>query len=91
MDDIEIQKSIQERLKSEHGDVVRMQSHDAPDWFGDGWMTLAIRRAASAASSCSLVASGLTFSVVMTFPFLSWQWACACFRHAEARFMHGLG
>ena len=38
MDDIEIQKSIQERLKSEHGDVVRMQSHDAPDWFGDGWL-----------------------------------------------------
>jgi hypothetical protein len=38
MDDIEIQKSIQERLKSEHGDVVRMKSHDAPDWFGDGWL-----------------------------------------------------
>ena len=31
-------KSIQERLKKEHGDIIRIQSHEAPDWFGDGWL-----------------------------------------------------
>jgi hypothetical protein len=38
MGDEEIHKSIQERLKKEHGDIIRIQSHEAPDWFGDGWL-----------------------------------------------------
>jgi hypothetical protein len=38
MDDEEIDKRIWEHLKKEHGNIVRIQSHDAPDWFGDGWL-----------------------------------------------------
>ena len=38
MGDEEIHKSIQERLKKEHGDINRIQNHEAPDWFGDGWL-----------------------------------------------------
>ena len=38
MGDEEIRKSIQERLKKEHGDINRIQNREAPDWFGDGWL-----------------------------------------------------
>ena len=38
MGDEEIHKSIRERLKKEHRDINRIQSHEAPDWFGDGWL-----------------------------------------------------
>jgi hypothetical protein len=36
MDDEEIDKSIRERLMKEHGEIVRIQRHEAPDWFGNG-------------------------------------------------------
>jgi hypothetical protein len=38
MDDQEILKIIQERLTRVYGKVVRIQRHDAPEWFGDGWL-----------------------------------------------------
>ena len=38
MDDQEILKIIQERLTRVYGIVVRIQRHDAPEWFGDGWL-----------------------------------------------------
>jgi hypothetical protein len=38
MDNEEIEQHIRERLKEKHGDIVRIQSHDAPDWFGNGWL-----------------------------------------------------
>ena len=37
MDD-EVRRSIDESLKRKHGNIVRLQSHDAPEWFGDGWL-----------------------------------------------------
>ncbi len=36
MDD-EVRRSINESLKKKHGKVVRLQSHDAPEWLGTGW------------------------------------------------------
>jgi hypothetical protein len=38
MENEEIHKAIRERLKSEHGDIVRVHSQNAPKWFGDGWL-----------------------------------------------------
>jgi hypothetical protein len=38
MDEQEILKIIQERLTRIYGKVVRIQRHDAPEWFGDGWL-----------------------------------------------------
>jgi hypothetical protein len=35
--DNELRKSIDESLKRKHGNIVRLQSHDVPEWFGDGW------------------------------------------------------
>ena len=37
MDD-DVRRSIDESLKRKHGNIVRLQSHDAPEWFGDGWL-----------------------------------------------------
>jgi hypothetical protein len=37
MDD-DVRKSIEESLRRKHGNIVRLQSHDAPEWFGDGWL-----------------------------------------------------
>ena len=37
MDD-DVRRSIDESLKRKHGDIVRLQNHDAPEWFGDGWL-----------------------------------------------------
>jgi hypothetical protein len=37
MDD-EVRRSIDESLKRKHGNIVRLQSHDAPEWFGNGWL-----------------------------------------------------
>ena len=37
MDD-DVRKSIEESLKRKHGNIVRLQSHDAPEWFGNGWL-----------------------------------------------------
>ena len=37
MDD-EVRRSIDESLKRKHGNIVRLQSHDAPEWFGSGWL-----------------------------------------------------
>jgi hypothetical protein len=37
MDD-HVRRSIDESLRSKHGNFVRLQSHDAPEWFGDGWL-----------------------------------------------------
>jgi hypothetical protein len=34
----EVRRSIDESLKRKHGNIVRLQSHDAPEWFGNGWM-----------------------------------------------------
>jgi len=34
----EIRRSIEESLKRKHGDIIRLQSHDAPEWFGNGWL-----------------------------------------------------
>jgi hypothetical protein len=34
----EIRRSIEESLKRKHGNIIRLQSHDAPDWFGNGWL-----------------------------------------------------
>ena len=34
----EVRTSIEESLKRKHGNIVRLQSHDAPEWFGDGWL-----------------------------------------------------
>ena len=36
MDD-HVRRSIDESLKRKHGNIVRFQSHDAPEWFGNGW------------------------------------------------------
>jgi hypothetical protein len=38
MDEQEIRKIIQERLTRVYGKIVRIQRHDAPEWFGDGWL-----------------------------------------------------
>jgi hypothetical protein len=37
MDD-DVRRSIDESLKRKHGNIVRLQSHDAPEWFGNGWL-----------------------------------------------------
>jgi hypothetical protein len=37
MDD-DVRRSIEESLKRKHGDIIRLQSHDVPEWFGDGWL-----------------------------------------------------
>jgi hypothetical protein len=37
MDD-EVRTSIDESLRRKHGNIVRLQSHDAPEWFGNGWL-----------------------------------------------------
>ena len=37
MDD-EVRRSIDESLKRKHGNIVQLQSHDAPEWFGGGWL-----------------------------------------------------
>ena len=37
MDD-HVRRSIEESLKRKHGNIVRLQSHDVPEWFGDGWL-----------------------------------------------------
>jgi hypothetical protein len=37
MDD-DVRKSIDESLKRTHGNIVRLQSHDTPEWFGNGWL-----------------------------------------------------
>jgi hypothetical protein len=37
MDD-EVRRSINESLKRKHGNIVRLQSHDAPEWFGESWL-----------------------------------------------------
>jgi len=34
----EFRKSIDESLKTKHGKIVRLQGHDAPEWFGEGWL-----------------------------------------------------
>ena len=34
----EVRRSIDESLKRKHGNIVQLQSHDAPEWFGDGWL-----------------------------------------------------
>jgi hypothetical protein len=34
----DVRKSIDESLKRKHGNIVRPQSHDAPEWFGGGWL-----------------------------------------------------
>jgi len=36
--DNDVRRSIEESLKRKHGNIVRLQSHDAPEWFGDGWL-----------------------------------------------------
>ena len=36
--DNDVRRSIDESLKRKHGNIVRLQSHDAPEWFGDGWL-----------------------------------------------------
>jgi len=38
IDEQEILKIIQERLTRIYGKVVRIQRHDAPEWFGEGWL-----------------------------------------------------
>jgi hypothetical protein len=38
MDDQEIYKFIQERLARIYDKIVGIQRHDAPEWFGDGWL-----------------------------------------------------
>jgi hypothetical protein len=37
MDD-NVRRSIHESLQRKHGNIVRLQSHDAPDWLGKGWL-----------------------------------------------------
>src|ERR1700730_14983929 len=37
MDD-DVRRSIEESLKRKHGNIVSLQSHDVPEWFGDGWL-----------------------------------------------------
>jgi hypothetical protein len=37
MDD-DVRRSIDESLKRKHGNIVRLQSHDAPEWLGNGWL-----------------------------------------------------
>ena len=34
----EVRRSIEESLKRKHGNIIRLQSHDAPEWFGNGWL-----------------------------------------------------
>ena len=34
----EILRSIEESLKRKHGDIIRLKSHDTPEWFGHGWL-----------------------------------------------------
>ena len=34
----DVLRSIDESLKRKHGNIVRLQSHDAPECFGDGWL-----------------------------------------------------
>jgi hypothetical protein len=36
--DHEVRRNVEESLKRKHGDIVRLQTHDAPEWFGDGWL-----------------------------------------------------
>ena len=37
-DDDEVHKTISESLRREHGNVVRIQSHEPPRWFDHGWL-----------------------------------------------------
>ena len=37
MDD-DVRRSIEESLKRKHGNIVQLQSHDVPEWFGKGWL-----------------------------------------------------
>ena len=37
MDD-EVRRIIDEGLRRKHGNIVRLQGHDAPEWFGKGWL-----------------------------------------------------
>ena len=34
----EVRRSIEESLKRKRGDIIRLQSHDVPEWFGNGWL-----------------------------------------------------
>jgi hypothetical protein len=36
--DEDVRRSIDDSLKRKHGNIVRIQSHDAPEWFGNGWL-----------------------------------------------------
>jgi hypothetical protein len=38
MSNEEIHSTIIDYLKGKHGEITRIQNHDAPEWFGDGWM-----------------------------------------------------
>jgi hypothetical protein len=36
--DEDVRRNIDESLNRKHGNIVRLQSHDVPEWFGDGWL-----------------------------------------------------
>ena len=38
MSNEEIHGIIIDFLKRKHGEILRIQKHDAPEWFGDGWL-----------------------------------------------------
>jgi hypothetical protein len=38
MSNQEIHGIIIDSLKRTHGEILRIQKHDAPEWFGDGWL-----------------------------------------------------
>jgi hypothetical protein len=38
MSNQEIHGIIIDSLKRKHSEILRIQKHDAPEWFGDGWL-----------------------------------------------------